>query len=45
MATYLGGPADGFLHDSRYDFSHAVIPLGAAFFAALAGRRVPRGTH
>ncbi len=45
MAACLGGPADGFLHGSRYDFSHAVIPLGAAFFAALAGRRVPHGTH
>ena len=34
METYLGGPAGCFLHNSRYDFNDAVIPLGAAFFAA-----------
>jgi hippurate hydrolase len=45
METDLGGPADCFLHSSRYDFNDAVIPPGAAFFAALAGRRMPRGTH
>jgi hypothetical protein len=45
MAAHPGGPEDGFLRGSRYDLNHAVIPLGAAFFAALAGRRVPRGTH
>ena len=37
-----GGGADGcFLHNSRYDFNDAVIPLGAAFFAALAERGMP----
>ena len=36
-----GGPSNCFLHNSRYDFNDAVIPLGAAFFAALAERRMP----
>jgi hippurate hydrolase len=36
-----GGPSACFLHNSRYDFNDAVIPLGAAFFAALAERRLP----
>jgi hippurate hydrolase len=40
-----GGPSNCFLHNSRYDFNDAVIPLGAAFFAALAEQRMPRGFH
>ena len=40
-----GGPSNCFLHNSRYDFNDAVIPLGAAFFAALAERRMPRSGH
>jgi hippurate hydrolase len=37
-----GDGADGcFLHNSRYDFNDAVIPLGAAFFSALAERGMP----
>jgi hippurate hydrolase len=37
-----GGGSDGcFLHNTRYDFNDAVIPLGAAFFAALAERGMP----
>jgi amidohydrolase len=37
-----GGGADGcFLHNSRYDFNDAVIPLGAAYFSALAERGMP----
>jgi amidohydrolase len=36
-----GGPSSCFLHNSRYDFNDAVIPLGAAFFAALAECRLP----
>ena len=37
-----GGGAEGcFLHNSRYDFNDAVIPLGAAFFSALAERGMP----
>jgi hippurate hydrolase len=40
-----GGPSNCFLHNSRYDFNDAVIPLGAAFFAALAEKRMPRGGH
>jgi hippurate hydrolase len=40
-----GGPSNCFLHNSRYDFNDAVIPLGAAFFAALAEARMPRGHH
>jgi metal-dependent amidase/aminoacylase/carboxypeptidase family protein len=35
-----GGPSNCFLHNSRYDFNDAVIPLGAAYFAALAERRL-----
>jgi hippurate hydrolase len=40
------GPADGkgegacWLHNSRYDFNDAVIPLGAGLLAALAERRL-----
>jgi len=45
METNLGGSADCFLHNSRYDFNDAAIPQGAAFVAVLAGRRMPRGTH
>jgi len=45
METNLGGSADCFLHNSRYDFNDAVIPQGAALVAVLAGRRMPRGTH
>ena len=34
-----GGGAGGcFLHNTRYDFNDAVIPLGAAYFSALAER-------
>jgi hippurate hydrolase len=40
-----GSKAGGFLHSSRYDFNDAVIPLGAAFFAALAEHRLPRSHH
>jgi hippurate hydrolase len=36
-----GGPSNCFLHNTRYDFNDAVIPLGAAFFSALAERRMP----
>ncbi len=37
------GAGDGgcFLHNTRYDFNDAVIPLGAGFLAALAERRMP----
>ncbi len=31
------------LHNSRYDFNDAVIPLGAAYLASLAQRRMPVG--
>ena len=40
-----GGPSGSFLHSSRYDFNDAVIPLGAAFFAALAECRLPLPTR
>jgi amidohydrolase len=36
-----GGAGSCFLHNSRYDFNDAVIPLGAAFFSALAERGLP----
>jgi amidohydrolase len=36
-----GGVGSCFLHNSRYDFNDAVIPLGAAFFSALAERGLP----
>jgi amidohydrolase len=38
-----GGESGCFLHNSRYDFNDAVIPLGAAFLSALAERGMPRG--
>ena len=40
-----GGPSSAFLHSSRYDFNDAVIPLGAALFAALAECRLPLPTR
>jgi amidohydrolase len=33
------------LHNSRYDFNDAVIPLGAGYLAALAERRMPITTN
>jgi amidohydrolase len=33
-----GGIGGCFLHNTRYDFNDAVIPLGAAYFSALAER-------
>jgi len=37
-----GGAEGGcFLHNSRYDFNDAVIPLGAGFLAALVERAMP----
>ena len=37
-----GGTEGGcWLHNSRYDFNDAVIPLGAGYLAALAERRMP----
>jgi hippurate hydrolase len=39
-----GGPSSCFLHNTRYDFNDAVIPLGAAFLSALAERRMPLGS-
>jgi hippurate hydrolase len=38
-----GGPSSCFLHNSRYDFNDAVIPLGAGYLAALAERALPIG--
>ena len=41
-----GGGASGcFLHNTRYDFNDAVIPLGSAFFSLLAERGLPLGSH
>ena len=40
-----GGAAGCFLHNSRYDFNDAVIPLGAGYFAALAERGLPLPTR
>ena len=36
-----GGPSNCFLHNTRYDFNDAVIPLGAAVCSALAERGMP----
>jgi hippurate hydrolase len=38
------GEGGCFLHNTRYDFNDAVIPLGAGFLAALAERRMPLST-
>jgi hippurate hydrolase len=38
-----GGPSNCFLHNTRYDFNDAVIPLGSAFLSALAEERMPLG--
>jgi hippurate hydrolase len=39
-----GADAGAFLHNTRYDFNDDVLPLGAALFAALAERSMPRST-
>ena len=43
FAVYGQGGAEGgcFLHNSRYDFNDAVIPLGAGYLAALAEQAMP----
>ena len=41
-----GGLEGGcFLHNSKYDFNDAVIPLGAGYLAALAERAMPLGAE
>ncbi|HXF44602.1 MAG TPA: M20 aminoacylase family protein [Burkholderiaceae bacterium] len=41
-----GGAEGGcWLHNSRYDFNDAVIPLGAGYLAALVERRMPLTTE
>jgi amidohydrolase len=43
---WLGnGPGEGgcFLHNARYDFNDAAIPVGVSFFARLAERFLARG--
>jgi amidohydrolase len=37
-----GSEGSSFLHSPRYDFNDAVLPLGAALFAALIERSLPR---
>lgn len=40
-----GGAESGcFLHNGRYDFNDAVIPLGAGYLATLAERALPLGS-
>jgi len=36
-----GGESSCFLHNSRYDFNDAVLPLGAAMFASLVEQALP----
>ena len=36
-----GAEGDCFLHNTRYDFNDAVIPLGAGYLASLAERAMP----
>jgi hippurate hydrolase len=40
-----GGVGGCFLHNTRYDFNDAVIPLGAAYFSALAERSLALTTQ
>ena len=40
-----GGEAGCFLHNSRYDFNDAVIPLGAGYLASLAETAMPLGAR
>ncbi len=42
MRLGQGGESSCFLHSSRYDFNDAVLPLGAAVFAGLIERGMPR---
>jgi hippurate hydrolase len=39
-AAHGGAGAGCWLHNTRYDFNDAVIPLGAGLLAALAERRL-----
>jgi hippurate hydrolase len=36
-----GAESGGFLHNPRYDFNDAILPLGAALFVRLAERALP----
>ncbi len=36
-----GGQAGCFLHNARYDFNDAILPLGAALYASLATQAMP----
>lgn len=36
-----GGPSACFLHNTRYDFNDAILPLGAALYANLAEQWLP----
>lgn len=38
---FKGGVGSHFLHNSRYDFNDAVLPLGAALFAGIVERSMP----
>ena len=38
---FTGGVGSHFLHNSRYDFNDAVLPLGAALFAGIVERSMP----
>jgi amidohydrolase len=40
----LGQGGGAFLHNPRYDFNDEVLPLGAALFAGLVERSLPRPT-
>jgi hippurate hydrolase len=39
-----GAEAGRFLHNARYDFNDAVLPLGAALFVRLAERALPQSS-
>ena len=35
-------PADGMLHNARYDFNDEVLPVGATYWAKLVESELPR---
>jgi hypothetical protein len=40
----LGNGATAEVHNHRHDFNDEAIPYGAALYAAIVERRLPKGT-
>jgi len=42
MGNGEDGPSANPLHSNNYDFNDALLPIGAAFWAALVRKRLPK---